>query len=219
MPGGGRSRPPFSFKFLATRARGRRAAAGQTPSEVAKRIDHLGWRTKQWTARRTGEQQGGGRWTARQIISMLRNPVYLGQFAEGEATRPGCHEAIVAPEMNDAARKQLDSRRRADTPTRHTHEFPLRGEIICPKCRRPLSSYVITKHQGLRKARIDDAVPQIQQPSLVAERHNRPGGRVRAPFERCWRRLCGLQFAFVLSRFLTSVSESLIENTTINNSQ
>jgi site-specific DNA recombinase len=55
----------------------RRAADGQTPSEIAKRIDHLGWRTKQWTSRRTGKIMGCGRWTARQIISLLRNPVCL----------------------------------------------------------------------------------------------------------------------------------------------
>jgi site-specific DNA recombinase len=95
----------------------RRAAHGQTPSEIARRIDHLGWRTKQWTSRQTGETAGGGRWTARQVISLLRNPVYLGQFADGEATRPGCHEAIITPEMFDAANQQLDSRRRAGAPT------------------------------------------------------------------------------------------------------
>ena len=139
---------------LRVRAIFRRAADGQTPSEIAKRIDHLGWRTKQWTSRRTGKIMGGGRWTARQIISLLRNPVYLGQFAEGQATRPGCHEAIVTPELCDAARKQLDSRRSADAPKRHTHEFPLRGKIICPKCKRPLSSYMITKTLGPQAKRV-----------------------------------------------------------------
>lgn len=126
----------------------RRAAKGQTPSQIAKRINHLGWRTKQWTSRRTGQLMGGGRWTARQMISVLRNPVYLGQFAEGGATRPGCHDAIVSPELFDAARQQLDRRRSTDASTRHKHDFPLRGKIICPKCRRPLSSYVITKNKG-----------------------------------------------------------------------
>ncbi|NLF85469.1 MAG: recombinase family protein, partial [Lentisphaerae bacterium] len=132
----------------------RRAADGQTPSEIAKRIDHLGWRTKEWTSRRTGKIVGGGRWTARQIVSLLRNPVYLGQFAEGDATRPGCHEAIVTSKLSDAARKQLDSRRSAEAPTRHTHEFPLRGKIICPKCKRPLSTYMITKILGPQAKRV-----------------------------------------------------------------
>ena len=132
----------------------RRAANGQTPSEIAKRIDHLGWRTKQWTSRQSGEIAGGGRWTARQVISLLRNPVYLGQFAEGETTRPGCHEAIMTPELFDAAQQQLDSRRSTDAPKRHTPDFPLRGKVICPKCKRPLSSYVITKNQGPQAQRI-----------------------------------------------------------------
>ena len=139
---------------LRVRAIFRRAADGQPPSEIAKSIDHLGWRTKQWTSKRTGKIMGGGRWTARQIISLLRNPVYLGQFAEGQATRPGCHQAIVSPELSDAVRKQLDSRRSADAPTRHTHQFPLRGKIICPKCKRPLSSYMITKTLGPQAKRV-----------------------------------------------------------------
>lgn len=132
----------------------RRAADGQPPSEIAQRIDHLGWRTKQWTSRRTGKITGGGRWTARQIICLLRNPVYLGQFSEGEAIRPGGHEAIVTPELCDAARKQLDSRRSTDASPRHTQDFPLRGKIICPKCKRPLSSYVITKTLGPQAKRV-----------------------------------------------------------------
>jgi len=132
----------------------RRVANGQTPSEIAKRIDHLGWRTKQWTSRQTGEITGNGRWTARQVISLLRNPVYLGQFIDGDATRPGCHEAIVTPELFDAARQQLDSRRSTNASKRHTRDFPLRGKVICPKCKRPLSSYVITKNQGPQTKRI-----------------------------------------------------------------
>jgi len=126
----------------------RHAANGQRPAEIARRIDHLGWRTKQWIAQRSGEITGGGRWTARQVASLLRNPVYLGWFADGKETRPGCHDAIVTPELFEAARQQLDQRRTTGTTTRREHDFPLRGKIICPKCKRPLSTYVITKKRG-----------------------------------------------------------------------
>ncbi len=132
----------------------RRAAEGQAPSEIANRIDHLGWRTKQWSSRRTGEQQGGGRWTARQVVSLLRNPVYLGRFAEGESTRPGCHAAIVTQILFDAVQQRLDSRRSTDSSSRRTQDFPLRGKIICPKCKRPLSSYIITKPLGPKAKRV-----------------------------------------------------------------
>jgi hypothetical protein len=74
--------------------------------------------------------------------------VYLGRFADGEETRPGCHDAIVTPELFDAARQQLDHRRTTGATTRREHDFPLRGKIICPKCKRPLSTYVITKKRG-----------------------------------------------------------------------
>jgi DNA invertase Pin-like site-specific DNA recombinase len=56
-----------------------RAAHGQTPAEIAARINHLKWRTKSWVAHRSGKTRGGGKWTARQVLYLLRNPVYAGQ--------------------------------------------------------------------------------------------------------------------------------------------
>jgi hypothetical protein len=62
----------------------KQAANGQTPAEIAKRVNHLGWRTKQWKAKRSGQVCGGGKWTPRQVVSLLHNPAYLGQFVDGE---------------------------------------------------------------------------------------------------------------------------------------
>lgn len=129
----------------------RRAAAGQTPSEIAQRINHLGWRTKQWVARRSGRTRGGGRWTARLVAALLRNPVYLGKFADGKGTRAGSHPAIVTEEVFRAAQAALDRRQTGPTRHRHRHGFPLRGKIICPKCKRRLNTYVITRRIGLTK--------------------------------------------------------------------
>jgi len=126
----------------------RRAARGQSPVEIARALDQMGWRTKARLAKRSGEIVGGGRWTARQVIETLRNPVYVGMFADAGSTRPGCHRAIVDEALFDAAQHELDARRTSDTTIRVGMPFPLRGKVICPGCRRPLCTYVVTHRRG-----------------------------------------------------------------------
>jgi len=126
----------------------RRAAEGQTPAHIAQRVNHLGSRTKQWVARRSGRVRGGGRWTARLVMALLRNPVYRGGFANGKGTRAGTHPAIVTDEVFGAAQAALDRRRTGRTGQRQRHQFPLRGKIVCPKCRRQLGTYMITRRLG-----------------------------------------------------------------------
>jgi site-specific DNA recombinase len=126
----------------------RRAAEGQTPGHIAQRVNHLGWRTKQWVARHSGRARGGGRWTARLVTALLRNPVYCGGFADGKGRRAGSHPAIVTDEVFGAAQAALDRRRTGRTAHRQRHQFPLRGKIFCPKCRRRLGTYMITRRLG-----------------------------------------------------------------------
>ena len=71
------------------------AAAGQTPAEIADGANANGWRTKKTTARRTGRTRGGNLWTARQVITTLRNPVYLGLFRE-KAPFDELHDTMLA---------------------------------------------------------------------------------------------------------------------------
>jgi DNA invertase Pin-like site-specific DNA recombinase len=140
---------PNRIEARRVRAVFKRAAAGQTPAEIARRINHLGWRTKQWVSRRSGKEIGGGRWTARRVLALLRNPVYIGRFADTESTRPGCHVAIVQPETFQVVQNLLDQRRSARRGgVRHQHRFSLRGKIICPKCRRPLATFVVHQRRG-----------------------------------------------------------------------
>jgi hypothetical protein len=62
-------------------------------------MDRLGdnWRT-QVRDLQSGNRTGGGRWTACQILDRLSNPVYIGMIRDGDRTRPGGHQAIVAAE-------------------------------------------------------------------------------------------------------------------------
>jgi site-specific DNA recombinase len=121
----------------------KRAQAGQTPAEIALRINHLKWRTKTWLAYRSSKQRGGGKWTARQVIQLLRNPVYVGQHRDTKGPRPGCHKPIVDKAVFDQVQAALDRRRTVTNPKRRrAMRFPLRGKIMCPKCGRRLSTTI-----------------------------------------------------------------------------
>ena len=125
----------------------RRAGKGELPKEIANDINALGWPTKLYHAKRSCKTSGGGKWTARQIIDTLRNPVYLGRFAEGNSTRDGCHEPIVNQAMFDAAQRQLESRRTTARRERAHHDhLAFRQKVVCPRCSRFLTTY-----QSMRK--------------------------------------------------------------------
>ena len=73
----------------------RRAARGELPSRIAEDINRLGWPTKVYRSKRSGKYSGGGKWTARQVLAPLRNPVPVGRSAHGPRARPGAasHDA------------------------------------------------------------------------------------------------------------------------------
>ncbi len=68
-------------------------------SAIAEAATARGWSTKV-----------GNRWTARQVIATLRNPVYLGLFREGSSTHTGNHEPIIRRDLFDAVAERLESR-------------------------------------------------------------------------------------------------------------
>jgi site-specific DNA recombinase len=119
------------------------AAAGTTPAEIADAVNSRGWRTKERTPRRTDKRHGGNRWTARQVIATLRNPVYLGLFRDKIDYRIGHHEAIISHELFAAAASQLEARR-TRTPGKHYQiDWQLKGRITCAVCGRPMSPHTI----------------------------------------------------------------------------
>jgi len=134
----------------------RRAAEGQVAREIASAMNDLGWPTKVYHSKRSGKTTGGGKWTARQINDTLRNPVYIGCFADGSETRDGCHEALVDNATFDAVQEQFDSRRTTDRRKRVRHDhLAFRHKIVCPRCGRFLTTYQSTvktsDHSGLTK--------------------------------------------------------------------
>jgi len=124
----------------------RRAANGELPKQIAGDINDLGWATKVYHSKRSGKTTGGGKWTARQVVDTLRNPVYVGRFADGAETRDGCHEAIVDQSTFDNVQQHLDARRTTNRRKRVRHEhLAFRQKIVCPGCGRFLTTYQSTK--------------------------------------------------------------------------
>ena len=125
----------------------KRAADGELPRQIATELNDLGWPTKVYVSTRSGKTTGGGKWTARQITDTLRNPVYIGRFADGDGTREGCHEPIVDTVTFDAAQRRLDSRRKSHLGNRRRgdHHLAFPQKVVCPRCGR-----FLTIHQATR---------------------------------------------------------------------
>ncbi|MFN8730872.1 MAG: recombinase family protein [Planctomyces sp.] len=130
------------------------AASGVRPSEIARRINKKRWTTKKRLSTRSGRLIGGGAWTARQIVDVLRNPVCLGVFADKGKLRSGVHAPIIGLDMFVRAKSHLDARTRTPPGKRSSNRFPLRGKVICPGCARPMSSYMVTRKLGPRSGRV-----------------------------------------------------------------
>ncbi|MDP1663461.1 MAG: recombinase family protein [Phycisphaerales bacterium] len=126
------------------------AASGTLPTEIARHLNGNGWTTKQRLSKRSGKNVGGGKWTARQVLDVLNNPVCLGVFADNDKVRPGCHSAIIDLKVFSDAASHLDARRRSGKSPRISHQFPLRGKVVCPGCERPMSTYTVPRRLGPR---------------------------------------------------------------------
>ncbi len=119
------------------------AADGVRPRDIAGSINELGWRTKVYEVRRSGRKRGGNRWTPRQVLDTLANPVYIGLLRDRAKTRSGKHRPIIARETWELVRQQIEGRH----PTRKARGkkqpfWALRGRILCPHCDRMMSTHV-----------------------------------------------------------------------------
>lgn len=117
----------------------RMAAERKSPREIATIINRRGWRTKERVSK-SGNRTGGGRWTARQILDTLSNPVYIGMIRDGGNTRPGSHTAIVPPSRFQEVATIIASRR-TRAPGRKKPRAPwlLQGLLKCGQCGRAMS--------------------------------------------------------------------------------
>lgn len=118
------------------------AAEGKKPAEIATFANDHSWRTKERTSK-NGRVTGGNRWTARQVLAVLSNPVYAGLIRDGDKTRQGRHEPLIEQELFGQVREIIASRRTSSRKRESTAvEWPLRGILRCGQCGRPLSPSV-----------------------------------------------------------------------------
>ncbi|TWT80568.1 hypothetical protein CA13_20130 [Planctomycetes bacterium CA13] len=119
------------------------ASKGGRPSDLASLANLSEWRDH------NGET---GRWTARRILKLLKNRVYVGEILNGDSTLPGEHEAIVTVSTFDAVQDQLIRRRTRESnhgerQLSGTRSFAnLLGKLFCGQCNRPMSTSV--SHRG-----------------------------------------------------------------------
>jgi hypothetical protein len=78
------------------------ASKGGRPSDLARLANMSEW---------CDHNEETGKWTARRILKLLRNRVYVGEILNGDSTLPGEHEAIVPVSTFDAVQDQLIHRR------------------------------------------------------------------------------------------------------------
>ena len=150
-------KPPFGYDLdedtkdlIVNRGEARRAAKffhlaadGQTPRQIAAYANKRRWATKTYVSRSTAERLGGNPWTARQILELLRNPVYAGCLRDEDGGwRPGRHQAIVKTALFGEVQSIIDARR-PTTRNRQSLELPLKGKVFCAKRGRVMSPHVL----------------------------------------------------------------------------
>ena len=119
------------------------AAGGSRPSDLAGLANLQRW----------PDQKGAtGKWTARRILKLLNNRVYIGEIRNGGSTLPGAHQAIVSITVFNEVQNLLASRRTSETKPRkktdlssRVHSY-LSGKLICGQCNRPMSTSI--SHRG-----------------------------------------------------------------------
>ena len=110
------------------------AAAEQRPQEIADHFNHDGI---------PGSGGKIGRWTARQVLKILANPVYAGFICDGDGLLPGQHDAIVDESLYVRARKCIEARRvRAPGRSAAIIEWPLRNIVVCGECGRTMTTSI-----------------------------------------------------------------------------
>jgi site-specific DNA recombinase len=119
------------------------ATGGSRPNDLAGLANSQSW----------PDQRGEtGKWTARRILKLLNNRVYIGEILNGGSTLQGSHQAIVSVTVFNEVQNLLASRRTSETkprkksdPSSRVHSY-LSGKLICGQCNRPMSTNI--SHRG-----------------------------------------------------------------------
>ena len=104
-----------------------RAAQGASPRELADWLNQSGFRTSGvWGERLFGTAA---------VTYILRNRFYLGEVSYKGEWRRGQHEPLTTPGAFNAVAAAIARRRTSRGVTHKARSYPLRGLLVCQKCR------------------------------------------------------------------------------------
>ncbi|MBC7943875.1 MAG: recombinase family protein, partial [Burkholderiales bacterium] len=80
---------------------------------------------------------------SQRVIQLLDQPVYAGHIELpdwGISMRPAQHQPLISLQTFKRIRERLNSGNRAPTRSNLSHDFPLRGFVVCHDCGSPLTA-------------------------------------------------------------------------------
>lgn len=120
--------------------------------QVANWLNRNGYRTKKYTANRTGKKHGGKKFSNNTVAQKLRSRAYLGEVSLKNKLFKGQHEPIIDHDLwehvNGLLAKQAPTRRNPKQKTQHT--FVLQGLLKCGFCGSHLTTKYSTSRNGTR---------------------------------------------------------------------
>ena len=122
---------------------------GKTPDSVANTLNQKGLRTRLRT-NRNGKASGGKLFTGTSIITIIRNPYYMGRTRGDDGKLWEAQwDGIVEVEMWNRANTALDSRQKKPERLhldRNMHRFLLKGLLRCGHCNNGMTPKPAGKH-------------------------------------------------------------------------
>jgi site-specific DNA recombinase len=79
---------------------------------------------------------------------MMRNRLYFGEITSGGVTARGTFEPLISEELFDKVQDVLKGRVRKREHKHKTELFPLRGFVVCPKCKSKLTAGNVRGRNG-----------------------------------------------------------------------
>lgn len=76
--------------------------------------------------------------TKQTFARMLQNEIYTGWIVSGDLRVRGTHDSLISEELFQAVQDRLNGK--SAPHKKLSEEFPLRGVVLCAKCKRPLTA-------------------------------------------------------------------------------
>lgn len=120
--------------------------------QVTTWLNRNGYRTKEYTARRSSRQRGGMKFSTTTVTQKLKSRVFIGEVYNKGKVFPGQHEAFIPKslwkQVNGLLEKHAPTRKNPKRITQHI--FILQGLLHCGWC----NSFMTTKYaHGKNKSR------------------------------------------------------------------